>query len=685
LHPTPTLPPTPIVARPETAAEAFLNGWERADYTTMYGLLAPSVKTQFSQEDFEALYQNSLAEAAVTSLRAQVLAVLDSGYSAQVDWTVTLQSAVLGPLTFDYQMSLAFEANRWGVLWSPGLIFPGLTANRRLHLVERTAVRGNIYDRDGLGLAAKGVLVTVGVVPGSLTAENEASTLAELSRILEMPVEDIRQAYADALPYWFVPIKDISPEVSQAHFETLAALPGIELQEREVRAYPGGGVAAHVVGYMGPIYAEELEAWRKLGYRGDELVGQTGLEAWGESYLAGQRGGLLTLIDSHGALVERLAERPATPARSLYTTLRRDLQQAAEELLAEVGKPGAIVALDPRDGGLLAVASYPTYNPAVFVPSISWENWQQLEANLDRPLVNRVLQSAYPPGSVFKVVTLSAGLEKGGLTRDSRFTCTGSWTGLGPGWPKVCWLESGHGPIDVITGLTVSCDVVFYEIGLLLDTLDADILPHYARGFGLGQPTGLRELPESAGLVPDIAWKRTVYGEPWVPGDSVNLGIGQGFLLVTPLQMARLMAAVANGGTLLRPQIVYRIGDEIVLEREELGRLPISTEHLADIQEGLLGVGTLPHGTAYRAMMGLPFPVAGKTGTAETGGDADPHAWFVGYAPADAAEIVIAVMIEHGGEGPTVAAPLFRRLAEVYFGIAPSVTPSPPPTATPQP
>jgi len=680
LHPTPTQLPTPIAARPETTADSFLRAWERADYEAMYGVLAPSAKAQVSRKDFEELYRTSLVEATVTSLRAQVRAALESDYTAQVDFSVTMHSAVLGPLEFNQQMTLTFEANRWGVTWSPDLIFPGMTSRRGVHLIERNAVRGNIYDRDRLGLAFDGRLVTVGIVPGRLT--DEAATLAELGRILGMPVEEIRKAYADAPPHWYVPVRDVSPEVSQAYYETLASLPGVELKDKEIRAYPAGGIAAHVVGYMGPIYKENLEEWRKKGYQGDELVGQTGLEAWGEPYLAGRRGGELALIDNHGVLVGTLAERPATPARSIYTTLRRDFQQTSETLLAEGGKPGAVVALDPHDGAILALASYPAYDPNLFVPTISADEWAKLEADPQRPLVNRALQSAYPPGSVFKIVTLAAGLEKGGLTRDSHFTCNGTWTGLGAEWTKVCWLETGHGNIDLITGLTVSCDVVFYEIGLLLDTLDADILPTYARGFGLSQPTGLQELPESTGLVPDIAWKRAARDEPWVPGDSVNLAIGQGFLLTTPLQIARIMAAVANDGALLRPQIIYRIGDKVVLRREELGHLPVSAEHLAEIKEGLLGAGTLPHGTAYRAMHGLPFDVAGKTGTSETG-ETDPHAWFVGYAPADDPEIVIAVMIEHGGEGPTVAAPLFRKLVEAYFGIEPVETPTVAPTPTP--
>ena len=671
LHPTPTLPPTPIADRPVVAAESFLHAWERADYETMYDLLSPSAKAGINRKDFEELYRSSLSEAAVTSLRVQVRAALEDRYSAQVDWTATMQSSVLGAIEFDYKMTLTFETNRWGIDWSPELIFPGLTTNRRVYLSERTAARGNIYDLDGLGLATWGTLVTVGIVPGRLTTESESSTLAELAQILQMSIQDIQQAYADALPHWYVPIKDISPETSQTYYETLSSLPGVELKEKKVRAYPSGNVAAHVIGYMGPIYAEELEEWLKKGYRGDEKVGQTGLEAWGESDLAGKRGGLLAIIDNSGALVDTLAERPATQARSLYTTLRRDLQQTAEALLAEGGKPGSIVALDPRDGAILALANYPTFDPALFIPTISADNWAALDADPLRPLVNRAVQSAYPPGSVFKIVTLTAGLEKGGLTRDSHFTCTGSWSGLGPEWAKVCWLDTGHGTIDLITGLTVSCDVVFYEIGLLLDSLDADILPAYARNFGFGQLTGLQELPESPGLVPDIAWKNDTYGQPWVPGDSVNLAIGQGFLLVTPLQTARMMAAVANGGTLLRPQLVYRIGEEVILKREEMGRLPVSGEHLEAIQEGLLGVGTLPYGTAYLAMQGLPFNIAGKTGTSETG-EADPHAWFVGYAPADDPEIVVAVMIEHGGEGPTVAAPLFRRVIEAYFGLEPT-------------
>jgi penicillin-binding protein 2 len=249
------------------------------------------------------------------------------------------------------------------------------------------------------------------------------------------------------------------------------------------------------------------------------------------------------------------------------------------------------------------------------------------------------------------------------------------------GWPMTCWLKSGHGTIDLQSSLTASCDVAFYQVGYDLSFIDIDALPSYARSFGLGVPTGLGQMPdgdwdplgEASGLVPDDTWKRTVYGEGWSTGDTVNLAIGQGFLLTTPLQMCRLTAAVANGGTLYRPQIVQRVaatGDEpeVVFEPDRVGRLPLTAATLDAIRKGLEGVTTSPRGTATHRFVDFAYPVAGKTGTAQNEGEL-PHAWFVGYLPADDPEIAIVAMIENIGEGSSFAAPLFREVAAAYYGI----------------
>jgi penicillin-binding protein 2 len=304
-------------------------------------------------------------------------------------------------------------------------------------------------------------------------------------------------------------------------------------------------------------------------------------------------------------------------------------------------------------------------------------------------LVNRATQGTYPAGSVFKVVTIATGMEEGGLQANSTFTCQGTWTGLGPQLPKTCWLRSGHGRIPLNYALTVSCDITFYQVGLLLNGTDPALLPRFAKGFGLGAPTNLG-IEEAAGQVPDPEWYLQTYGWSWLPGDAVNLAIGQGDLLVTPLQIARLMAAVGNGGTLYEPRVVLQAGDELdrpqqVFEPAAAGSLPVGADTLGIIQAALLDVTAHSAGTAYRAFEGLTLPVAGKTGTAESGQE-KPHAWFAGYAPAENPEIAIAVIVENSGEGSTFAAPLFRKVVETYFGLSTGEEATPAPTeSTPTP
>jgi len=281
------------------------------------------------------------------------------------------------------------------------------------------------------------------------------------------------------------------------------------------------------------------------------------------------------------------------------------------------------------------------------------------------------------------VVTMSAGMEAGGLTASSSFICRGTWTGLGAEWPKVCWARNGHGRIALNYALTVSCDITFYQVGLMLNGVGQNVLPDYARQFGYGRLTGI-EIEESPGLVPDPNWKIKTKGEGWAPGDTVNLSIGQGELQVTPLQVAVMMAAVGNGGTLYRPQVVEMIASDPqnpqwVFEPTEAGKLPVSDDNLAVIRDSLHKVTASSAGTAYSAFQGFGLTAAGKTGTAESGQE-KPHAWFAGYVPAKDPEIAIAVIVEHVGEGGTYAAPLFRQVAEAYFQIP--VTPTATLTAT---
>lgn len=685
LQPSPTPAPTPTLALPpaDETAFAFLQAWEREDYATMYSLLSWASLDATSEEAFSEAYRQVVEEATILKVAPRILASYQPGDQAQVSFAVTFQTALVGDFEIQNEMLLTFEEGQWGVEWSPALILPQLSNETFLRLTTRAPSRGNIYDRNGLGLAVQGELVEVGVVPGHI--QDEEALLALLSAVLGQAPADLQARYAEALPDWYVPLGQLSADVGRAYYEQLSSTPGIELREAWTRSYRPEIIAPHVVGLVGPIPSEESALWRAQGYKGDEMVGRMGLERWGEPYLAGRRGGRLEILTSKGQVVAVLADKPSQESSSLYTTFDREFQKKVQDILGQ--RLGAIVVLEAKTGRVLALATYPTFDPNLFATGISTGQWQSLQADLRRPLVNRATQGTYPAGSVFKIVAMAAGLEAGGLEAGSSFLCRGTWTGLGPEWSKTCWLKSGHGNIRLDRALTVSCDITFYQVGLLLNGIDQTLLPDYAHRFGLGARTGI-EVEEEPGLVPDPTWKIQAKGEGWAPGDAVNLAVGQGELLVTPLQVATMLAAVGNGGTLYRPQVVEMIASDPqspawTFAPVAAAQLPVSADHLAIIQASLHQVTAAPEGTAYQAFEGLSLPVAGKTGTAESG-QRNPHAWFAGYAPAEDAEIAVAVIVEYTGEGSTYAAPLFRKVVETYFDIQPTPTPTPT-AATPTP
>jgi len=343
------------------------------------------------------------------------------------------------------------------------------------------------------------------------------------------------------------------------------------------------------------------------------------------------------------------------------------LQQRAEALLG--ARRGAIVLMEPN-GIVRALATSPRFLPQDFATGIDVETWSRLINDENRPLINRPTQGLYPPASVFKIVSMAAAMEYLGYSGETPFFCSGVWTGLGDEFVKKCWLETGHGPINLQDGITQSCDVVFYEIGLALHRENPTWMGDLAHAFGLGESTGILGVESLDGVVPDNDWKLATRNEPFFDGDAVNMAIGQGDILTTPLHIARLVAAMGNGGTLYRPQLVRRIssrdaGDQF-FEPEVMGQLPISEQTLNTINQGLFNVVHGLYGTARKAFADWSYTAAGKTGTAETVID-KPHAWFAGYAPASDPEIVIVVLLENAGEGSEEAAPLFRALADSYF------------------
>jgi len=506
--------------------------------------------------------------------------------------------------------------------------------------------------------------------------EQEESALRLLGSVLGRPLASLRDPYAGEPPHWFVVLGEISAEEGVVHHDTLTAEPGVVLRETPIRVYWGDDLAPHVLGHVGPITAEDAERWIDRGYPPDIVVGQTGLEDWGEDYLRGEWGGTLAVASRQGETIATLAQTAARQSRSIHTTLDRALQRRAVELLG--GKRGAVVALDPSNGQVLAMASSPSFDPNVFVPAITSQDWEALLNAPGQPLLNRATQGQYPPASVFKIVSIAAAMGSGVYAASSPFNCKGLWRGLGSRWTKRCWIwPRQHGPLDLLEGLTRSCDIVFYDVGMALHSRDPAILPQYARSFGLGRSTDVQGLgssdEEAEGLSPDDEWKTRTHGQPWTVADSVHMAIGQGYVLVTPIQIAVLVSAVANGGIVYRPQLVWKIGGTPELEEqffapEAVGRVSVKPEHLAIIRDGLWGVANRDFGTARWVFKDSDVVVAGKTGTGENPGGR-PHAWFAGYAPADDPQIAIAVLVENGGEGSVVAAPIFRSLVEAFLQI----------------
>ena len=674
-----TLEPTPTVSLAideiKDVANRFVNAWSRSDYDAMYALLTPESQREISRGAFEQRYRKVLEAAQITGIQAQS-ASLDQvqPQSATVSYTLLFDTWLFPQLTARNRVQMRRESASWRIAWAPAAILEDLEEGMVVLLEPWMPQRGNIYARDDLALAVQHTLITVGVVPAWI--EDEARMLDVLSSILGMSREDIRQRYASAAQAtWFMPISDITPEQNAANLQVFSTLPGVKRQEKTARAYPGGASFAHITGYTGPISSEELAAWQASGYMADDIVGKAGIERWAERHLAGGRGGRLSIVDSLGNTVSVLAEKQPQLSQSAYLTVDPQLQEIAYEALGD--HIGAVVALDPRNGDILAMVSRPAMDANTMSRGLAPIEWQTLINDPFYPLLNRATQGLYPPASVFKIVSMAATLEADTFATSSSFFCSGSWMGLDDGLVRNCWLLSGHSNITLMEGLTQSCDVVFYEVGKALDQTDPDLLPQYARGFGLGQPTGIQGVAEAAGLVPDANWKDThpdaVSNPFWTTQDAVNLAIGQGYLLATPLQIANMLAAVANGGTLYRPRMVQQImslggGDAMMFETEELRQLPVTTEHLQEIQAALRRVVMSPQGTAYLAFEGVQIPMAGKTGTAETARE-EPHAWFAGYAPAEEPQIAVAVIVEHSGEGSVMAAPIFRKVVESYLGL----------------
>jgi penicillin-binding protein 2 len=638
-----------------------VSAWQNGDYHAMYALVTSAARQHIDEASFVARYEAIAREMGQQSIRITLGEPLPGTLRFPIH--VVRESSRVGTLEEDNAIPLVREDDGYRIDWTPSLIVADL-GDGRVQWIPTVPQRGRILDRKGRPLAELGFVNKVGVIPGQI--RDEQQLLERLSQLLNLPPETIRQRYASGQPDWFMPVATLPDPIDPALLEQLAGIPGVVVRQWPERVYPLGPAAAHVTGYLSEVSADELQRLASEGYEAGDRIGRTGIEAWAEDFLRGRRGGRLVIVGPDGRERRVLAAVPAQPAADVVTTIDADMQRAAYQALGD--SVGSVVALDPRTGAIRALVSNPSFDPNRFILGLRPEEWQALNDEARRPLLDRATQVSYPTGSTFKVVTMAAGMAYLGLDAETTFDCLPTFTLPGSSVVWRDWNPQGQGRLTLHNALVQSCNTVFFQIGAQLDERDPNLLPQMARAFGFGSETGIAELPESPGLVPDPAWKLRERGDYWARGDAVNLSIGQGFFLATPLQLADAYSALANGGTLWRPYLVEQIvaidgSARFRAEPKERGRLPVTPDHLAAIRSALRDVVARANGTAFGAFQGFPLPVAGKTGTAESGQET-PHAWFAAVAPADAPQLVLVVMVEHGGEGSRVAAPIARQILD---------------------
>lgn len=575
----------------------------------------------------------------------------------------------------------------WTMQVLNGAQYGSLAEENRIRQVTVEAPRGRILDRNGVELVTNRATLAV-MVPRSAAKDDEL--LGKLSGLLSVPVEDLRAKANSpklaALAMRTVAI-DVSSEVVAYIYEHENEFPGVEIRAFAVRQYPLKSLGAHVLGYTGEVSESELRSSAFDGYDPNDIVGKAGAEKSFESVLQGDRGRRVIEVDAMGRPRRVLEEIEPEPGRDVVLTIDSKVQAAAEKALVDAiadahseeyvkAKAAAAIALDVRTGEVLAMASLPTYDPTVFLGGISTDDWRSLTSTeSEYPLTNRTIMAQYPPASTFKAITGLAGLTYGKTTQWKTFHCAGKWTGMGEQWKKYCWKRSGHGEESFVQGIVDSCDTVFYEIGYAFYKDKGEKLQSFAREFGLGDVLGIDLPGEADGRIPDAAWKQK-YNENypeyqrWLPGDTVNMSIGQGDLLMTPLQVASVYAAIANGGEVLRPHVLRQVlgsdGKPVLEQKTEVVAKPaVSKANLAIMRSALEEV--IRSGTGRSAFSGFGTSVAGKTGTAEVA-KKDDYAWFVGYAPANDPKYVVAVVVEQGGHGGSVAGPAARQILAALLG-----------------
>lgn len=691
------------------AVQSFFHLVATGQLRSAYERTSTETRERISVEAFEQRYNDIWAEATIGGFTWEVVQHEDENAPSH-EVVLRYQTTFFGEIE-EIVQARTLRQPHWVVDWTPDLIFSGLGSSGFLIYSQiETPSRGKILDRNGVMLAGETEVVIVGVSWDSI--DDEEAVLDFFINRLGADEEEVRaRIYQDVPSYQYINVAelplDTAPEVI-AEFEQLAEM-GILLNRETRRYYPFGDTAAHVIGYVQEINPEELAELYVEGYRAGDMVGRDGVEQSFERILAGRRGGSLNIINSVGSPVRNITTRAATHGADIRLTLDVRVQQLAENALGD--QPGAVVAIDPRSGHVLAMASWPRINYNTIVDIVTQEEYETYFFDERQPFINRAVEQLYAPASTFKTVTLAAALEGGEYEISDRVSCPAEWMEVGD-QPLRNWKDTDQGRITLSQALAESCNTVFYDIGLRLDRIDEDILPNTAAGFGFGRQTGIIGLNEESGVNPGPDWKIREVNEAWYTGDTLNMSIGQGFVSVTVLQMANAYSAVATNGVVGTPIIVQSIepadSPPQVIERRSISVLPVSADSLEQLQAALRTTISQPYGTGFYVFRGSVLRVAGKSGTSEdvildpealdedeevqqadeeievslnsedgedgqAGAEDDAeaetnrsinHVWFTGWANFEDPRLVVTVVLDDAASGSDDAGPIVRRILE---------------------
>lgn len=671
----------------------FLESWKLADYPAMYSLITFSSREATGEEAFTSAYQTTADTMTLTSLTYTPGASLfrDTARADVVhfNYNVSFQTRLLGDFDDpDRNMQLVYDtaAGDWRVAWTPADIFAQMASGGQLRREISVPSRANIYDRKGRVLADQsGRVVVVKAVKQEI--QDWPTCLTLLAGAMNKDPQFIQGIYDRSSPDWLMELGIIEAAVYQQQHTQMESTCAAQFDSRPVRQYSSGTAAANIVGTVGYPDESQLTEIEAQGFNSDTILGKSGIESSWDETLHGKPGGRLIIVGPGGDLLREVTRTPSQPPQSVWLTIDIDLQLEIqkilknywEQLVLTESKGGSVVLLDIHTGAVLALVSYPTYDANVLAPfsSLGSANAQrvlaQLEADPNRPLLNRPTQGIYTLGSVMKLVSSMAVADSGVYSLTEPYVCSGIWT-REDNFTRYDWLQGGHGRVNLQQAVERSCNPYYYEVGYQMNQYDPDALPSYMQRF-FGNATGMTDLVEAAGFIPDPEWKRRATGYDWTFSDAANIAIGQGEVQVTPLQVARMVASIANNGTLYRPQLVAQTGilgeaATYTMTPNAIGDINIQPEVLNVIRQGMCDVTTNQAGTAeyqFRNDAELQnIGVCGKTGTAQDN-PRPAHAWFVAYAPRENPEIAIVVMVENGREGSGTAAPITRDILDYYF------------------